>query len=802
MKTTLKTFAYFLAIIGIYSSCKPIHRLTSLQRLPREYSENYNTEGVKAERSAKHKQAWIVYADRSGDAAYQNPGGKIKSADIAFLEPFLVIGRKGDYLELIKYKEDNIEFHKFANRKEAEYVGWVHLSHLITSPSAITDVRSSKQERHLTALSDTTILFHASDYLASADSLKCFDSPLMETSIAQIGLYEMVYAIKESANKKMILVARSATLEPDKVADAIIGWIPRSTLQDIGKGLYLALSSKSMIQPMPLKYTPVVNQMTNDSISLVRSAISRPVVDMTRRKVLNVNGESISYNQSLAIMEKAKQINILFSIEQSAHLKEIYPMLLTVIYNIRDAVSNAEYNYHFGAAIHTTSGIQTIPMIADFNTFCDKLSNYSTQIDSTSTNAISQWESLEKGLSMLRGKEENANIVLSIGERIKSSEQLNKQVADALAQQNCRLLGWQIYAGVESSYNNFVLELSQQIERYAEYQLTASRKHILYTDQLRYANVFNQFSPNQYMLNYPERAITQGMILFPEKEKLQEVNTLSLAFDTLLMQVQSDISGLEQRFHKAFTSIGNVQDVYDKAFAERFSLPPNSRLDKNFATFFKEKSPLWFSPIATFKVDKSSKDYLMLLSKPELETWKEKFDELTAQEPDLKDVAKQKKANTKSVCAYLRIEDDQLSKEMLREYASGRISKQEAAVDTIQPMVELRYASTRKVRRHLRKFYYSSLNNCSVCKNNIRRYKKLTLSEAHQQIFGLPSNDARLDSLLVKDLRTKRELSNAQLDHLISYFKESKEEFESKHSQEQFQSGEETYYYISTDLMP
>ena len=147
-----KLFVLLISIV-VLSACAPVHRFTQLRKLPREYSENYSIEGIKAPRSAAHRKPWIVYSDRVENAAYVNPGGRVKSAEVGLLDTFLVIKTKGDYLRLIKYNPTNIKHNRMTQRKKAEYVGWMHRSRLILSPSSITDVQSGLHDKFIVLFS-------------------------------------------------------------------------------------------------------------------------------------------------------------------------------------------------------------------------------------------------------------------------------------------------------------------------------------------------------------------------------------------------------------------------------------------------------------------------------------------------------------------------------------------------------------------------------------------------------------------------------------------------------------------------
>ena len=74
-------------------------------------------------------------------------------------------------MRLIKYNPTNIKHNRMTQRKKAEYVGWMHRSRLILSPSSITDVQSGLHDKLLTAITDTTAIMQSATYFTTADSL-------------------------------------------------------------------------------------------------------------------------------------------------------------------------------------------------------------------------------------------------------------------------------------------------------------------------------------------------------------------------------------------------------------------------------------------------------------------------------------------------------------------------------------------------------------------------------------------------------------------------------------------------------
>lgn len=777
----------------VLSACGPVHRLTTLRRLPRQYSENYPIEGIKAPKNEAHKKPWVVYSDREGNAAYVNPGGKVKSMDVGFLDAFLVIGRKGEYLRLIKYKPENIKNNRFAERKKAEYVGWMHTSCLILFPTSMTDIRSGQKEKLITTITDTAAVMHPKRYFATADSLKVYGGPDMHKAGMATGLHEILYEVKPSADGLSVLVSKTTDWDAETVKDKIIGWLPREMVRDIGRRIFAGtIPADGIEQPAVMKYSPVLRPYATDSTYTFCSGVFVPVIDKSENKVFNIDGEAISYLRSKEIKRDLNRINVLFSIEQSSRLAEQYPMLLNVIQNLRPLflAPGETMNYRFGAAVATARGIETIPLTTDYDALVDRLTAVSFRVEEEQDTLLPAWGVMKQALDLVEAHPHAVNVVIEIGETGDMRESAPSALTNELKRKNCRLFGWQIYAAAEEKYNNYVLQLSDMILQIADYQTEAKRKIILYADQLCRSNLFREVGSNCYMLDYPLASMTQGGFLFPEKGEVLPLELFAGAVDSLLMQIREDNRVLTESFDRAFATVGNTKDRYDSSLVKKFGALPVLKPGKEFYEVFADDDPMWYMPVERIEVADSLMEYRLLLSENELAAVKQWLETLCALEVDIKDINKPKKGKLKKLCRYLEqmetLTDDELEA-MKTEAASSP--------DTT-------YVSTRKIRRHLRKFYLAELKNCRICHKKNRELKRLTLAEAHRQIFGVPANSEELKLITVEELKKKKSVSDAQLDILITYFKQCKEKFIQKFAEEQVSSAGQEYYYVKPAILP
>lgn len=788
-----KILAILISAI-VLSACAPIHRFTQLHRLPRVHSQNYSVSGVKAPLSEEHLKPWVVYSDRADNAAYVNPGGRVKVAEVGMLDTFLVIKVKGDYLRLIKYKPANIKNNRFTERKKAEYVGWIHTSRLILSPSAITDVRSGLHDKLLVTMTDTSAVMRPEFYFAAADSLKVFGDPDLQKQAGTVGTHAIVYALKYSPDGRSTLVSKASALSADKIGEQLVGWIPSVMLKGIGRQVFAKTSiAAGVTQPPVLKYSPVIRPFAKDSVCSFVSGVFTPVIDKTENRVFNIDGQSISYRQSQQIKQELKRVNVLFAMEQSTQLPEQYPMLLNAIQNLRPlfSASGESLTYQFGGAVVTNRGMETIPLTADYETLVERLTEIAPNVNNKSSKAEPAWEAMKRTLALIGTASGAVNLIISIGETGEMQESAPASIVKALNEKNCRLLGWQLYASNEDKYNNYILQLSDMIGQYADYQTSNKRKRILYADQFCHSNLLREASTNFLMLDYPYASMNQGGFMFPEKEGTLPVELFAGAVDSIMTQIRAEHHLLSESLDRAFATVGNTKDRLDSLLVATYHLPKGVQPNKEFKKMFDSVAPMWYKQTARVTLPDSLMHYYLFLSDPELKQTKERLETLSAMEVDVKDANKPKKGKTKQLCKYLE-ETEQTDDESV----TGVLQ-----MDTVNS-VDTVYVSTKKIRRHLYNFYMAELRNCRVCRLKRKEIDRYPLSYAHRQIFGVPSNSLMLDSITVQELKKKKQVSDAQLDNLIQYLKERKENLIKKSTEEQITTGGQNYYYIDSKLLP
>ena len=150
-----------------------------------EYMRNYSIEGVKAPRSQtlpKHTP-WIVFANEAG-TSYLSPSGKNEMQSVKYMDAFLVIKRKGDWLRVIQYDPAILKNGKLKEWKQAKYCGWINQNDLLLTRSGFTDIVTGFKNKQVVMLNDSVALATPKTYFAN-DSVKLFKNTDLTHSILQ-----------------------------------------------------------------------------------------------------------------------------------------------------------------------------------------------------------------------------------------------------------------------------------------------------------------------------------------------------------------------------------------------------------------------------------------------------------------------------------------------------------------------------------------------------------------------------------------------------------------------------------------
>lgn len=810
-------FFSFFFLISLYS-CGPVNRFTRIKRIPREYAMNYCGGDIKASKDVWFwGDPWIVFSDKTGNVSYRTPMGKIKMKELQFMDALLVIGKQGDWLEVVKYSPDIIKGRRLQNRDKVEYYGWVSKADLLLTRNSITDLATGLKNKHISIFSDTIVLNEAKTYLKN-DSIFCFEDMDLTKVHSCIPLYDIVYPLKRSEDGEKTLIAKKSYLSPDSLSTEICGWVNNSLLGGIGQQLHIDLKSvpleqltfkdktgREVLSPneiffqpsqdlerinKSLSYTPVTKFAFSDSSFSFKTGVFMPVIDRTDNYVLNVNGNPISYNHFQKIEKNLRKINILFVVEGGETIFARFPGLINLIQGLQPLFANqTDFSYKFGAVLAFNEKRKTGNAVCeltdsyiDFLNFLSSKGRDVTQLAFSSE--IRNWNALRTAVDLLKNRREEINLIILLGDTGGSNEFADYILTERLAQYNCRILGFQFYNGNSNGFNNFVSQVQNMIEGYAPIVSHKKSDLIVYANQLRVKNEFKEIDKNIYCLDFPQKSMTQGWVVFPQKKEALTLDLLGSSIDSLLTQVHYDSKQLTSSLYKAFKETGNYRSRLDSTLVSYFDV--QKRDVHSLLPVIDEKVFEWYLPSQRMTFSESLSrnfDYHLLLSDAEYKNLCRFVEVLADFEVDYKfKVDKKKKRDTNKICDCDEYES--LDNEI-----------------RLPSELDIPYASTRKVRNDLAKLYFAYINTDKMLKVSKKKMKMLTLSKVHYAITTCPTDTPLLKDIKIGDLLDKKLLSDNKLDALIKYFQEKKAALK-KVAGNSFVSNGQTYYWVERHLLP
>ena len=790
------------------TGCAPINRFTRIKKIPGEYAVNYCAGEIKPRHTLLwfQKEPWIVFSDSEDNFTYRKPGGKVTLEELDFMEPLAVIGRKGEYLRVMKYSSETVESGKIKERKKAKYCGWIHKSKVLLTRQSVTDIRSGLKNKYLTIFTDT-LMFDKAGYFFDKDSVFTFKGGDLTSKNKMIPFYDVVYRMKLSEDGKKSLLSSVAEISVDSASQKVLGWVDNSLLRSIGQQLHVdittlpveQLSQKnkdflSLFDHTGLQYAPVLSYTEQDSIVNLKTGIPVPVIDEGDNYVFNVNGVPIYYNQFTKLKNNLRKINVVFVLEGKELAISQIPAFANVIQTLQSVFENRDdpFVYQFGLVLPfkekgKSSSFPILGLENDYMKLIDTLAERINNIKKIVPSESGSWQGVRKAVDLFKGCETETNVIVVAGETGSGNEKIDSVLVRRLAERNCRLLGFQLYNGQSDNYNNFVLQLENMIDHSAGLIARNKRKMIVYTDQLRPYNEFTEHGKNAYGLDFPDRSMTQGWIVFPEKSQSLSFDGLETAVDTLLQEIKLDNNTIIGSLEKAFRQAGNYRNRFDSSLVRYFKMDTLRLPDKPFLMAFKEKIAASYVSLEAIPIDSienSGVSYKLLLSKQELDELRSFMKLLSAREVDYKSNAGKRK-KTNKICDCPPEEEEFIAIN---------------PVDSVNPP---KYASTRQVRRHLMRLYLRRMKEDKYCIPKRKVLKTYSLAHSQREITTCPTENEFLTQFSVKDIKKRKIISDEMLDRLITYFKSQKDLLEgSLYGLPFFTSGGVEYYWLDEKYLP
>ena len=836
-----------LSVFLLTTSCGSVHILTRVKTIPLDYAVNFGCEPMMTPRTDLNREPWIVFSDREENQTNtRRNGGRTTAIDVDFLTPFLVIGSRGDQLRLVRYTPDVLNDNGRINRRNAEHYGWIERSRLLLNQQSVTNITDGRHVKMLTTFGNS-VLFDEPEQFITEDSIRLFSDLAMRTQIGVIAPHSIVYPLKLSPNGSSMLIASTPFISPETVEDDILGWIDYSQLKNIGTGLHVNLNTvppharrlfvndneevfltdhilsanrRLFQQEAVLRYTPALSYSIRDSLVAFRAHVALPVFDYSRNFIFNVDGNQIARSAFEEITDDLQRINISFVFDGTAHTIEQFPQIVNALQNLQPLFEQSSngFVFQFNTVMNfNANGTLSRPYSTDFTSDFTQVINLLSDKAADRENfqnprtPLPPWAALHRAVANFDRYPTATNLIVLVGDRGAVNVGLDASFLNRIHRNNCRIIGFQVYAGDGDAYNDFVLGINQMITAYSDKMLESRRAVLTSPEQVRRENRFTFANENDnytgFRLDFPDNSITQGALFFPPRGERLPMEVLVNNVDSIVQQIKQDNDAITGHLSRAFRMAGNNRTVFDSLFVRNHGLASETPA-RSLLNNFVEEVPTWYTPSAIIVLDSwqnSQIGYRLLLSELEMNELRDFIASLSEREVEfIEDRAASRRQNRRRQCPCCAAGDlfDELEREKLGlstpTYTPIAIETEEA-ITAAPPSGN--FANTRPIRRHLRRTFVNPINEQnSLCRQRFSpNPQRLTLAEAQRRITGAPTATPMLQTIRIRDLRNRRIVTDQMLERLVNHYQEMLEKLDKA---EEFEMNGRRYFWVGSELLP
>ena len=545
-------------------------------------------------------ERWVVFSDRNKNPTYKQPGSEAQLKMIGFMDACYVIGKKGDYFELVKYDARLIKVPEngFIDKKGADYLGWIHKSRLLLWRNALKENNTKFYIKAITCLKNEEIISTLPRF-AVQDSLLLYSTPALKDTTGKCGMEQLCYIFKQSDDGKQYLVGHAPQLTPENRKEIISGWISRDLVKVWGTRLFFTLNNRDSLPAasdhIPF-YTPadtthsslfyaydrekVSNELLEnifpvqqseqlqDTTEILKTGILTDVLDRSENEVINVLGKPIKYPYYKKLMRAQQNTNIVFVVDGGRENGKYMPNVLTVIQNLELYFDSAPAGrkFRYGAVVYKDNlggscRMPALPLTSDYASVVRFFNERQKETGSCNNDTIAQavFPGVVQAAKMLKDVKNETNIIVLIGAAGNNMESAGyADVISHLSYVNARMLIFQTHSIPHPSYNDFVIQSKNLVLR-SSVNISELKKEKL----VDLADVLNNPSfsltagdSGIYYLNYPATSMTQGYVMFPDKGEMMQPVFLERGLDSLLKMTEEDNMRVERSLKRYFNTIG------------------------------------------------------------------------------------------------------------------------------------------------------------------------------------------------------------------------------------------------------
>lgn len=577
------------------------------------------------------KSAWIVYSDRDNNTTYQNPGNeKQPLASLNFMQACFVIGEKEDYVELAEYiPRVNVSKGKKA-LENPKYLGWIPKSTALLWNRAIKDKETNYYVKTITAFG-TQRIFEILQNHISGDSIITFANPLLNQPVAKCGMEQIFYIYKESALGNEYLIGPDPNFLPENSMQAGMGWVSKDLIRVWGTKGFIAVhpdleASLPFYRNYPAVKNNVVDQepvttvkapyttpksdlekmypilkynTTKEGDVLISSSFLEDALDKDKNRVYNISGNLISNEAIENFSNKSSKLNIILVVssgrKNGQYINNLQGVLETNAW--QEAARNNFRQLSIGAVVYKDYGPNCdnaiTPLTDDYRIVDEFLQEQrKTEQDGCDDNSYYQgvYGGIVKATKMLQEHRNESNIILVYGSGSDDTKRKGEAIS-GISSVNARLLFFQTHnIPNEQAYIRFVGDAQELISKSAE-NIIDLKKEIIVPGT--YPNIPNSIgfisdsTGRVQQLDYPGKAISQGVLLFPHDSENMPAKYLADYLDSLITTIAEDNRAVERGLRSAIAQSSSGNTRIKNQFAYRF---PKYNTDKIPLAFLKSNT--------------------------------------------------------------------------------------------------------------------------------------------------------------------------------------------------------------------
>lgn len=531
----------------------------------------------------KKQKSWIAFSDRDKNIPTYQKGKNESQKDIKYLEPLMVVGyskRTGK----VKVAEFNAEaLMKKISPKEVKTYGWLPEENLLLWDNALSDRNTGFTLKAAIVPNTTDVVNNVKSYIKN-DSAVVYSSPNFSQVLEKkIPIGQLVYVYKKSEDSRGYLIGKSPSFTVENAKENIYGWISSNMLTVWGQRSAIKYNTKvdqNIVQATGIFGTfqkpdtdvPVVPISSADS----REELSNifPVVadksnnntkyftnafDFSPNYIKNVLGDRLSFTRYKEIINKSKNLNIVFVLNVSAENRPYSSIPNSIIQDLQQKASKLSYfkNIKYGAVLYKNNSCGPSVEASELTKNNTELYKFvddkilSMQCEGVGGQPVN--EALGEAGKLLGNSLDESNIVILVGSS-SNSNSAEPNAIRTLSKAKAKLISYQTISKPEDTYSNYVLLAEKVISQTAANITELNKEKTADQALILSKNNFSLIGEEKgfYYLDYPKTSMTQGFSIFPNRREESSNSLLIQALGTLLDQVSSENNIVQKSLTKYF----------------------------------------------------------------------------------------------------------------------------------------------------------------------------------------------------------------------------------------------------------